>query len=217
MHFPPCCVHLLCVSLTCSLPAVYIHYFSPSLLYARLPSICLPLLLCVFTASPPPSVRASIVHLPLLLQCPQAFSQQLIQAFMHALLCQPVFCHALSCFFQAPLCTSLSLLIFILSFLPPFWYSGSVSVLICTTLLSVSSLCHFSPILSDLFLKIDSMAKMFCSHIQRCASWHCKPFSTVSNLTVARLICRRILAFYKGRPPGEASQNTLGSLPCKAQ
>lgn len=187
---PPCCVHLLCVSLACSRPAVYIHYFSPPLLHACLPSIRLPLPLRVLPASPPPPVRASILHLALLLLGTWAFFRQLLQAFMHTLLCLLVFPHALSTFFQPPFAYPLSLLIFILFFLPSFWYSGSFSLLICATLLSVSPLYHFSPILSDPFLQIDSTGKMFCSRLQRCASLRCKPFSTVSNLTVVSLICR---------------------------
>lgn len=122
---PPCCVHLLCVSLACSLPAVYIHNFSPSLLYACLPSIRLPLPLRVLPASPPPPVRASILHLALLLLGTWAFFRQLLQAFMHTLLCLLVFPHALSSFFQPPLCISL-IPAYLYPFLPSifliFWF-----------------------------------------------------------------------------------------------
>lgn len=90
----PCCVHLLCLSLTCSLPAVYIHYFSPPLLCVCLPSISLPLLLRVFTASPPPpstcfhpaSSSAAAVHMSLFSATPTGIHTHLpLPAFPRAL------------------------------------------------------------------------------------------------------------------------------------
>lgn len=224
----PRCVHLLCVSLTCSLPAGYIHHFSPPLLYVCLPSISLSLLLCIFTASSPPPASPSIVRPPLLLLCTWAFSQQLLQAFMCTLLSLPVFPHTLSPFFLLPFAYPLSLLICIPFFLPSFWYPVSLALFICTSLLSVSPLYHFSPVLSDLFSQIDSTGKMFCSCLQRCASLHCKPFSSVSNLMVAGLICRKILASYQHahrvKSPKALSLSffphiaaLLGSFPFKAK
>lgn len=188
---PPCCVHLLCLSLTCSLPAVYIHYFSPPLLCVCLPSISLPLLLREFTASPPPPVRASILHLPLLLQCTWAFSQQLLLPFILTFLCLPSLMPS-PLFFIPSFVQPLFLFIFILFSLPSFWYSGSFCLLICTTLLSGSPLHHFSPVLSDLLSQIDSTGKMFLF------AGVCKPaLQTIQHCVkseVVSLIPRRILA-----------------------
>lgn len=139
MHFSPLlCASAVCLSLTCTLPAAYIHYFSPPLLHTFAIYLSA-LLLCVFTAAPLPQyMHPSCISLCFCYAW--AFSQPLLQAFMDTFLCLPS-CPLL--LFQSPFVHPLALLIFILFFFPPFDTPVS-SLTLSAPSFSQPPLYHFS-------------------------------------------------------------------------
>jgi len=231
---PPCSMHfspLLCASAACLshlLSPCCVHpLFSPHHSYMHVCHLSLSPSCCVYSLPFPLPQYAHPSCIFLGFCCAQAFSQQLLQALMNNLLCLPAFPMSSPRSFQSPARTpypSLSL---------SFSYFHLFDILVPSLSLfapplSLSPLCTVSPILSDLFSQIDSTGKMFCPCSQRCASLHCKPFSTVSNPTVVGLICRRILASYqlahRVKSPKTLSLSfslhitaLLGSFLCKAK
>lgn len=182
-----CCISLsLAFSLLCT-STISPHHSSVYVCHLSLPPSCWVCSLLL----PLPPVCATNPHLPLLLQCTWAFSQQLLTG-IHTHLPLPAFPHALSSIFHPLLHAPLIPAHLHTIPLPSFWYSGSFCLLICTTLLSVSPLYHFSSVLTDLFSQIDSTGKMFLF------AGVCKPaLQTIQHCVkseVVSLICRKILA-----------------------